>query len=413
MTTGDTAVPTVVDEEFLEFVMRPELRADPYPFYHRLRAFEPVHKLPFDVWLVSSHEHVSQILRDGRFSSDERNATLQAISAYDADGAFNRVFETMLVFRDEPDHKRLRDLVQKAFTRKVVENLRPRIESLVAELTSGLQERGGGDLISEFAYPLPVIVICELLGVPVEDRDRFQHWARDFATRFEVQLLRTPESEQRGDAATGKLLEYFEGLLESKRSAPQDDVMSSLVNVEDRGDRLTHDEVLATCLLLLLAGHETTANLLGNGVLALLRHRDQWQRLVDEPELVRPAVEELLRYDSPVQVIERIALEELSVGGQTISSGDQLGIMLGAANRDPQRFPDPDRLDIGRNDEPLISFGAGVHFCLGAPLARLEARIAIDSLVRTFPNLQLATDEPKWRPSFVLRGLEELPVTTG
>jgi pimeloyl-[acyl-carrier protein] synthase len=412
VTTSDT-VPTAVDEEFVEFVMRPELRADPYPFYHRLRAFEPVHKLPFGIWLVSSHEHVSQILRDGRFSSDERNAAVQAISGYDAKAAFTKVFETMLVFRDEPDHKRLRDLVQKAFTRKVVENLRPRIESVVGQLTAGFAERGGGDLISEFAYPLPVVVICELLGVPVEDRDRFQHWARDFARRFEVQLLRTPESEERGDAATGKLLEYFEGLLESKRKTPGNDVMSSLNSVEDQGDRLTHDEVLATCLLLLLAGHETTANLLGNGVLALLRHRDQWERLVVEPALVRPAVEELLRYDSPVQVIERIALKEMSIGDQTIAPGEQLGILLGAANRDPQRFPDPDRLDIGRDDEPLISFGAGVHFCLGAPLARLEARIALDSVVRTFPNLQLATDEPKWRPSFVLRGLEELPVTTG
>lgn len=412
MTTGET-IPTLLEEEFVEFMMRPELRADPYPFYHRLRAEAPAYKLPFGFWIVSSHEHVSAILRDGRFSSDERNATLQAISAYVEDSTFNRVFETMLVFRDEPDHKRLRDLVQKAFTRKVVEGLRPRIESIVEELTSGLARNGGGDLISAFAYPLPVIVICELLGIPVEDRDRFQHWAHDFATRFEVQLLRTPEMEARGDAATAALLEYFDGLLESKRTDPSGDVMSSLVSVEEQGDRLTHDEVLATCLLLLLAGHETTANLLGNGVLALLQHREQWQRLVDDPQLVRAAVEELLRYDSPVQVIERIALEEMDVGGQTVAAGEQLGIMLGAANRDPARFPDPDRLDIGRDDEPLIAFGAGVHFCLGAPLARLEARIAIDSLVRTVPNLALATDEPKWRPSFVLRGLEELPVTTG
>lgn len=412
MTTGGVA-PTLLDEEFVEFVMRPELRADPYPFYRRLREAQPVYKLPFGFWVVSSHEHVSQILRDGRFSSDERNATLQAISAYTDESPFNRVFETMLVFRDEPDHKRLRDLVQKAFTRKVVENLRPRIESIVGELTTRLVRDGGGDLMSSFAYPLPVIVICELLGVPVEDRDRFQHWAHDFATRFEVQLLRTPEMEARGDAATANLLEYFDGLLEIKRIDPQEDVMSSLVTVEEQGDRLTHDEVLATCLLLLLAGHETTANLLGNGVLALLLNREQWQRLVDAPELVRSAVEELLRYDSPVQVIERIAMQEMSVGGQTIAPGEQLGIMLGAANRDPSRFPDPDRLDIGRDDDPLIAFGAGVHFCLGAPLARLEARTAIDSLVRTIPDLQLVTDEPKWRPSFVLRGLAELPVATG
>jgi pimeloyl-[acyl-carrier protein] synthase len=219
--------------------------------------------------------------------------------------------------------------------------------------------------------------------------------------------------EERGDAATAKLLEFFDALLESKRSAPKNDVMSSLVSVEDQGDRLTHDEVLATCLLLLLAGHETTANLLGNGVLALLRNREQWDRLVGDPLLVRSAVEELLRYDSPVQVIERIALEEVQIAGQTVCPGDQLGIMLGAANRDPDRFPEPDRLDIGRDDDPLIAFGAGVHFCLGAPLARLEARTAIEALVRTIPNLQLVADEPTWRPSFVLRGLEELPVTTG
>ena len=407
----DTSLAPVTDEEFFEFVANIDLRRDPYPFYARMRSTNPVHRLPIGlVWLVSSYDYVSEALRDPRFSNDERNAAMYSIGSGYEETPFGSIAEAMMVFRDDPDHKRLRDLVQKAFTRRVIENLRERVASLVDELLNPIIERGRGELMSEFAYPLPVIVICELLGIPVGDRVQFMHWAHDFATRFEVQQLRTPEMEERGNAATSALMEYFETLIETKRKTPANDLISSLAAVEDQGDRLTHHELLSTCMLLLLAGHETTANLIGNGTYALMRHRDQLDRIFADPELARPAVEELLRFDSPVQLIQRIALEELELGGETIEKGGVVAVMLGAANRDPSHFPDPDRLDIGRGDAPLVAFGAGIHFCLGAPLARLEAQLALRALARHAPNLDL-TAEPTWRPTFVLRGLQELPVT--
>lgn len=396
-------------EEFIEFVSKPELRADPYPFYARLRSIEPVHHLPIGIWLLSGYDEVSVALRDPRFSSDERNSSFYDGDEDFAKSAFGRLFWGMLLFRDDPDHKRLRDLVQKAFTRRTVEDLRPRIGRLVDDLLRVMVERGGGDLIAEFAYPLPVTVICELLGVPDEAREKFREWAVDFALRFEIQPLRTAEMEERGDAAAAHLIDLFDDLIESKRRRPEDDLISSLVSVEDQGDRLTHDELLATCLLILFAGHETTANLIGNGVFALMRNRDQWDRLVEQPERARSAVEEILRFDSPVQLVERIALEDTAFGEKTVPKGSIMGVMLGAANRDASRFTDPDKLDIGRDDAPLVAFGGGVHFCLGAPLARLEAQMALEALARRLPGLQVHA-EPQWRPSLVIRGLESLPV---
>jgi cytochrome P450 len=348
-------------------------------------------------------------LRDPRFSSDERNSSFYDGDEDFAKSAFGRLFWGMLLFRDDPDHKRLRDLVQKAFTRRTVEDLRPRIGRLVDDLLSVMVERGGGDLIAEFAYPLPVTVICELLGVSDEAREKFREWAVDFALRFEIQPLRTAEMEERGDAAAAHLIDLFDDLIESKRRRPEDDLISSLVSVEDQGDRLTHDELLATCLLILFAGHETTANLIGNGVFALMRNRDQWDRLVEQPERARSAVEEILRFDSPVQLVERIALEDTAFGEKTVPKGSIMGVMLGAANRDASRFTDPDKLDIGRDDAPLVAFGGGVHFCLGAPLARLEAQMALEALARRMPGLQVH-EQPQWRPSLVIRGLESLPV---
>ncbi|HYZ93496.1 MAG TPA: cytochrome P450 [Actinomycetota bacterium] len=407
----DTAFAPVTDEDFINFVASPQLRRDPYPFYARMRATAPVHRLPIGlVWLATTYDTVSEALRDPRFSNDERNASMYSIGSGYGETPFGSIAEAMMVFRDDPDHKRLRDLVQKAFTRRIIENLRGRIGSLVDELLTPIVDRRDGELMSEFAYPLPVIVICELLGIPAEDRERFMEWEKHFATRFEVQQLRTPEMEEQGNAATVALRDYFDELIESKRKQPSEDLISSLAAVEHQGDRLTHHELLSTCMLLLLAGHETTANLIGNGTYALMRHRDQWGRLVDDPGLARLAVEELLRFDSPVQLIQRIALEEVRLGDETIEKGGVVGVMLGAANRDERHFPDPDRLDIGRGDAPLVAFGAGIHFCLGAPLARLEAQLAFQALAKRAPALALGA-EPEWRPTFVLRGLSRLPVT--
>jgi cytochrome P450 len=411
MTTETTE--TLRPEEFFEFIALPERRADPYPFFARARSLAPAFPVG-DIWLLSSYDFVSSILRDPRFSTDERKSNLNEQAQIDEfhESAFGRLYFNMLLFIDDPDHKRIRDLVQKAFTRKTVEDLRGRVGLLVDELVDGLIERGGGDLISEVAYPLPIIVICELLGVPPEDRHVFGDKAVDFARRFEIQPLRSPEDEQRGDVATTYFVDYFDRLIEEKRSNPGDDLLSSLVAVEDQGDVLTHDELLGTCLLILFAGHETTANLIGNGTYALMRNRDQWDRLVAEPGLARSAVEELLRYDTPVQIIMRVSMEDVAFGDQTIPAKTQIGVMLGAANRDPAHFPDPDRLDITREQAALTAFGGGIHFCLGAPLARLEAQVMFNTLARRVPDLRV-DGEVTWRPSFVIRGVEALPVTTG
>ncbi len=407
--TADATIGSVSGEELLQFIAQADLRADPYPHYARWRSAEPVANVDDFTWIVTGHDAVSEILRGDMFSTDERKSPFNDASEAQRQRPFSRIYHDMLLFRDEPDHKRLRDLVQKAFTRKMVEDLRGRIDALVDDLATDLIEQGRADLVSAFAYRLPVIVICEMLGVPAEDWDRFQAWARDLATRFEFQPMRTPEMEERGDAATQALIDYFEELIAEKRKKPKGDLISSLIDVEEGGDKLTHQELIANLVLILLAGHETTANLIGNGTKALLENRDQWERLVAEPDLARGAVEELLRYDSPVQVVLRIAMADVAIGGRSIPSGHMVTPVLGAANRDPKRYADPDRLDITRNEAPLVSFGGGVHFCLGAPLARLEAQTAFRTLAKRMPELDL-DGEPRWRPSFVIRGLQELPV---
>jgi len=402
---------TIAPEEFFEYVLRPEGRADPYPFYARLRSLDPVHRIPMgSAWLLSTYGHVADVLRDARFSTDERHSTGYVGNAEDS--SFGRIYRSMLLFQDEPDHKRLRDLVQKAFTRRVVEDLRPRVNRLVEGLVDDLIEKAGGDLMAEFAYPLPVVVICELLGVPIEDHPFFHEWARHLANRLELQPLRTPETEALGEEATRRLVDYFDDLIDRKKRRPDDGLISSLASVEDDGDRLTHDEVLATCILLLIAGHETTANLIGNGVVALMGQRDEWSRLTGDPGLARPAVEEMLRFDPPVQIIARIALEDVVVGDREVSAGSFCGLLLGSANRDEGRFEDPDRFAIGREEAPLVAFGGGIHFCLGAPLARLEAQMAVRELASRVPGLQIA-GEPERRPSFLIRGFQTLPVSVG
>ena len=409
-----TQVEAIDPAEFVAFLTDPSQRVDPYPFYRRLRTASPVcDPTGMGFWVLTSYDFVSAALRDPTLSSNERNASTYAVEdSQFVETPFGKMAVDLMLFRDDPDHKRLRDLVQKAFTRKMVENLRGRIAGLVDELIDAILERGSGDLIADFAYPLPIIVICELLGVPVEDRALLHQTGRAFADRFDIQPLRTPESEAAGDAATVALSEYFDDLIERKRTSPSDDLLSSLVAVEDDGDRLTHNELISTCLLVLFAGHETTANLIGNGTNALMRNRDQWGRLVDDPALARPAVEELLRYDTPVQMVQRITLEDTTYGDVTLPAGSALAVVLGSANRDPSHFIEPDRLDITRDDAPLVAFGGGIHFCLGAPLARLEAQHAFAALATRVPNLELAGD-PVYRQSFVLRGFESLPISVG
>jgi pimeloyl-[acyl-carrier protein] synthase len=387
--------------------MDPEFVADPYPTYHRLRAEEPVHHSPLGFWVLTRYEDVVASLRDPRLIKEPIASFVAARF-----GAPLPAMGLSMLDRDPPDHTRLRSLVSKAFTPKVIEGLRPRIQQIVDGLLADAEAKGSMDLIEEFAYPIPVNVICEMLGVPVQDHEQFKGWSLDIARGLDL-IMMGPDSElgQRSVAARHGLAEYFRGLIALRRVAPRADLLSALIAAEEAGDKLSENELLATCILILIAGHETTVNLIGNGTLALLRHPDQLRRLRENPALIGTAVEELLRYDGPVQRTARIPSEDLVIAGQKIPAGDMVMPFIGAADRDPAQFPEPDRLDITRAENRHIAFGLGIHFCLGAPLARVEGQIAINTLVRRFPKLALATDTPLFRQSLTLRGLQSLPVS--
>ena len=314
-----------------------------------------------------------------------------------------------MLFKNPPDHTRLRGLVHKAFTPRRVEQMRSQIQAITDGLLDRVQAAGRADLIAELAYPLPVTVIAAMLGVPAEDHAQFHAWSDALA--HSLDLTEDPEVYTRASRAAVALTAYLRTIIEQRRRQPQDDLLSALILAEEGGGRLSEDELYATVTLLLVAGHETTVNLIGNGVLALLRHPDQLRRLRDEPGLIRTAVEELLRYDSPVQATSRVARADLEIGGHTIRAGQQVSFLLGAANHDPARFADPTRLDLSRDPNPHLAFGSGIHYCLGAPLARLEGQIAINTLVQRLPGLALAPERPEHRDNYVLRGLRRLRVT--
>ena len=402
--------------DFLSVAMTPEFRDDPYPFFAALRQHEPVHQTPFGVYLLSRHADAAAIVRDPRLSNNQENSELFRAFADanpQSDEAMDQMNTVVMLFMDPPDHSRLRGLVSKAFTPKMVERLRSRVQQIVDERLDAVEARGDGrmDVVTELAYPLPVVIICELLGVPPEDHATFSSWSSELAASIDPDPLITPEQQVRINAAGEAFLQYFSDLIERRRRSLRDDLLSALIEAEEGGDRLTQDELLGTALFLLIAGHETTVNLIGNGTLALLRHRDQLDRLRDDPNLDRHAVEELLRFDSPVQLTQRITLDDYQVGDVTIPKGQNLIPLLGAANRDPDAFAEPDKLDLGReNANRHVAFGGGHHFCLGAALARLEGAAAIGTLVRRFPAIELA-GEPQRRTTFTLRGLEHLPVT--
>jgi cytochrome P450 len=388
-------------------LLQPEGRANPYPIYRRVREEDPVHESPMmGGWFLFKHEHVS-LIRDARFV--QRGPGFEQVEAryeeMDA-AAWGRMASGFMLTMDPPDHTRLRSLITKAFTPRAVEALRPRIRDIVGSLLGALKPKDDADLISEFAYPLPITVICELLGVS-GDRDRFRAWSAVIGKALDYDM---PDVMQAASRASEEMTEYFVPIIDERRRHPGDDLLSALIAAEDDGDRLTRDEVIANLILLLFAGHETTVNLIGNGTLALMRHRDQWQRLCADPSLARRAVEELLRYDSPVQLTSRNAAVDVEVGGKTIEAGQHVIFILGSANRDPDVIADPDTLDITRPDVRHLSFGGGIHFCVGAPLARLEGEIAFESLVTEFPGLRLSGEDLEWREMLVLHGLKALPV---
>lgn len=386
---------------------------DPYTTYHRWRASEPVRLDPAsEVWEVTRYDDVQSVLRHPEvWSNDHRNARTHRkwLAEMGIPPEADDVFRNVLLFMDPPDHTRIRNLVGKAFTPRRVQALRPRIEAIADDLLLPLAARGDMDVIADFAYPFPVTVICELLGVPVADRDLFRDRTRELAVLLEWNL--SPDQLMGAAGAAMAFATYFVPLFEERRREPHDDLLSALVVAEEQGDQLAPEELLTTCILLFTAGHETTMNLIGNGLLALLRHPDQLARLRDEPAIARNAVDEVLRFDSPVQLTARTAKVDADVSGTAIPTGDQAIVYLGAANRDPEVFDAPDELDLGRaNASQHVSFGAGHHFCLGAALARLEGEVALTRLA-ALDGLRLAGREPQWRPTTTLRGLASLPVT--
>lgn len=387
----------------------PEVRANPFPLYRQLLAEDPVHDTGFGLWLVSSYELCRSALRDPRFSAEFRTmadyeATMVAVGR---NTPVQDLMERLMLFRDPPDHTRLRGLVQRAFSPRMIEAFRTRVAEVCEGLLDAAEERGGElELMADLAWPLPVVVIAELLGVPPDERERFRGWASDLALAFDLGM--TPERARRATVAQEAFVEFFLELAADRAREPRGDLLTALVQAEEAGDRLTPDELVSNLILLLIAGHETTMNLIGNGVHALLRHPDELARLREDPSLAPAAVEELLRYDSPVQLVIRFTHEQLELGGRTIPKGARVMLLVGAANHDPARFADPDRLDLGRGDRGHLAFGGGPHFCLGNALARLEGEVVIPALLRRFPDLRLLEETPRYRPTMTLRGLEAL-----
>jgi cytochrome P450 len=389
----------------------PRFKANPYPIYRRLRAEDPVYRTKVAFWLpamwvVTRYDDVVNVLKDPRFSKDY-------IQAYPWIPSSMRAMFRNLLSVDPPDHTRLRSLVQKAFTPRLIEGLRERIQSVCEELLDRVGAGASFELIAAYALPVPLTIISDLLGVPVSDRHRFGPWAKTVAA---ASASASVFDFLRALPALTRLSRYIRGLVVLRRASPQDDLMTALVRAEESGDRLTEDEIVSMIILLLLAGHETTVHLIASGALTLMQHPEQSMRIQQTPELRASAIDEILRYASPVEfATPRITLEDVTIGSVTIPRGALVGVSLGSANHDESQFPDPETFDIAREPNRHIAFGMGSHFCLGAALARLEGEIALTTLFRRFPHLQLAVPSSslRWRKSLALRGLAELPVLTG
>jgi cytochrome P450 len=395
----------------------PEWATNPFPLYADLRQRAPVHRNALGFWVFARHADCLALLRDRRTSADDAYIDPERLSAEfrfgsGADDPEVTAMRDMrpFLFRDPPDHTRLRGLVSKAFTPKVVESLRARTQQIVDELLDTAFEADRVDLLESFAYPLPVRIICDMLGVPVADQDRFKSWSTSLARGLDPDFLLTGEAIKDRDDAVMQFAQYFFELLAERRRSPGDDLLSRLVEVEDDGGVLSEAELLSTCILLLVAGHETTVNLISGGTLALLRHPDQLERFRTDPEVTRSGVEEMLRYVSPVQLTGRAMIEDIEIAGVTLQAGDFVMVLIASGNHDADQFPDPERFDVGRTSNNHLGFGFGIHHCLGAPLARMETQVALTSLVRRAPDLAVTVDEPTYKTNVVLRGMESLPV---
>lgn len=409
-----------MNDESLYDPNRPFFQDDPYPTYRRLLQEAPLYRLPKGVlktpaaneWLVSSYEYVSFALKDPRFIRESRKLYPPKEGAPQPPAFMQKYAEgmgSMMLLRDPPHHTRLRGLVNKAFSPVEVEALRPRIAEIAEQLLRQAEEMNEFDLLREYALPLPVIVIGEMLGVPVEDRDLFKRWSLSIA-----RTLDATQADPAVFAAAAKSLEemglYLQDIIRERQASPQDDILTSLIRAEEEGDRLNEQELISTCILLLVAGHETTTNLIGNGYLTLHRHQEAMAQLKESPVLIESAVEELLRFESPVQRTFRYIDQPVQLGEQELQRGDAVAILIGAANRDPNVFNNPDTFDIARQPNRHLAFATGIHFCLGAPLARMEGQIALDLLVSAPNKLNVTKVRPEWRTMSGFRGLENLPV---
>ena len=388
----------------------PQMRADPHPIYHQLRAHAPLQRVSEHFWVATGYDVCRSLLRDPRLSVESAHANNhEEILARSNRGPLLReLTDASMLFRDPPDHTRLRGLVQRAFTPRIIESWGERVSEVSDQLLDDLTQRLEIDVLADFAWPMPVIVIAEMLGVPIDERERFRGWARDLALTIEPVL--SDEQAARAEEAARAFREFFAQLIAERRRDPQEDLLTALIEAEEAGERLTEGELVANIVLLLIAGHETTMNLIGNGLYALLRNPGQLERLRANPGLAADAVEEIVRFDGSVHLTHRIALEDLDSGEGVIPRGEHVLLIIAAANRDPAEFVEPDRLDLEREHNRHLGFGGGPHFCLGNALARLEARIALPRLLQRLGQISLAEPEPRYRETLVLRGLDQLRV---
>jgi cytochrome P450 len=412
----DAATPMAWREESNAFPFDPRdpvFRADPYPTYNNLRETRPVLRSALGLLVLSRHRDCVALLHNPQTSTDQRNSELFKAYLQTLDFDPFEAREPSFLFLDPPDHTRLRGLVSHAFTPRRVRDLGPRMQEIVDELIDARIGEKTMEVIEDLAYLVPVRVICELLGVPASDQAIFKEWSRDLARGLDPDFMIPADVRERQMKASEGLQEYFEGLIAERTRDPGEDMLSALIQAEQEGEKLTHGELLSTLGLLLIAGHETTVNLIGNGFLQFSRYPDEYAKLKADPSLARSAVEEVLRFDPPVQITGRIAMTDLTFDGEVLQAGSQGICVLGAVNRDPEEFgPNADTLDITRSPNNHVAFGAGIHFCVGAPLARMEAQIALQTFARRIGDFEL-TEEPSYREAFVLRGLSKLPIAFG
>jgi cytochrome P450 len=392
----------------------PAFIANPYPVYAELRDAGRIHYFEeTNQWIVPHHADVTALLRDRRFGRTYHHLATHAEMGRPEDPEVTREFWHLIrngiLDMEPPDHTRVRRLVSKAFTPRMVEALRPTVQRLMDGLVDPVQGAGEFDLIRELAEPLPVTVIAELLGIPDADRHHLRPWSAEICRMYE--LKPTEEDARAASAASVEFSDYLRELIAERRARPAEDLVTELVHVVDEGDRLTEDEMIGTCVLLLNAGHEASVNVTGNGWWALFRNPDQLALLRSDHSLIPRAVEELMRYDTPLQMFERWVLEDAEICGVDVAKGQELALLFGSANHDPAAFDRPDDLVLTRKHNPHMSFGAGIHFCLGAPLARVELAVSFETVLRRLPQMELVA-EPEWKPNYIIRGLKELRVRT-